>query len=255
MNRRDWLAASSSLAQVRPAPASANASTGKTLRFVVPFAESGFDPPRVGDASSIRVIAHIFENAKILGLSELRARALKDKTPLAYDTEVAGLRVLDRYRFEVVLAAPAPRFAHLLSGWMTGAVAREVVQAYADDIMAHPVGTGPFRLARWRRASRTVLERNPRFREERFTTLGAPDDNPALQAVAQRLAGARAPLLDRIEIDVIEEAQPRWLAFLNGSLDMLTLPPAFGPLAMPGHAWRQARTLSGQARRAGRTGA
>ena len=315
MNRRDWLAASSSLAQVRPAPASANASTGKTLCFVVPFAESGFDPPRVGDASSIRVIAHIFEplltydplaqpvvlvpltaaarpevsadfrrfvftlqrgilfaddpvfkgqprelvaadyvysfkrfydpavrtehlyifeNAKILGLSELRARALKDKTPLAYDTEVAGLRVLDRYRFEVVLAAPAPRFAHLLSGWMTGAVAREVVQAYADDLMAHPVGTGPFRLAQWRRASRTVLERNPRFREERFTTLGAPDDNPALQAVAQRLAGARAPLLDRIEIDVIEEAQPRWLAFLNGSLDMLTLPPTFGPLAMPG---------------------
>ncbi len=317
MNRRDLLAGSGALALVRPAPANAIASSGtiKTLRFVVPFAESGFDPPRVGDQSSIRVIAHIFEplltydplaqpaalvpltaaalpevsadfkrfvftlqrgilfaddpvfkgqprelvaadyvysfkrfydpsvrtehlyrleNAKILGLSELRARALKDKTPFPYDVEVPGLRVLDRYRFEVLLATPEPRFAHQFAGWMMGAVAREVVQAYADDLSAHPVGTGPFRLAQWRRASRMVLERNPRFREQRFSTLGAPADRPDLQATAQRLLGARAPLLDRIEIDVIEEAQPRWLAFLNREIDMLTLPPSFGPLAMPG---------------------
>ena len=30
---------------------------------------------------------------------------------------------------------------------------------YGDQIMAHPVGTGPFRLADWRRSSRIVLER------------------------------------------------------------------------------------------------
>jgi ABC-type transport system substrate-binding protein len=317
MKRRDLLASSGALALVRPTSAgAATAGPGtKTLRFVVPFAETGFDPPRVSDQSSIRVIAHIFEplltydplaqpaalvpltaaalpeasadfkrfvftlqrgilfaddpafkgqprelvaadyvysfkrfydptvrtehlyrleNAKILGLSELRARALKGKTPFPYDVEVPGLRVLDRYRFEILLADPAPRFAHLFTGWMTGAVAREVVEAYADDVMAHPVGTGPFRLAQWRRASRTVLERNPRFREQRFSTLGAPADRPDLQATAQRLAGARAPLLDRIEINVIEEAQPRWLAFLNGEVDLLTLPPTFGPLAMPG---------------------
>jgi ABC-type transport system substrate-binding protein len=64
--------------------------------------------------------------------------------------------------------------------------------------------------------------------------VGAPDDDPAAQAAAQRLAGARAPLLDRVEIDVVEEAQPRWLAFLNGEHDVLTLPPEFAPLAVPG---------------------
>ena len=313
MKRRDLLASSGALAVVRPA--SASTAAAKTLRFVVPFAEAGFDPPRVGDQSSIRVIAHIFEplltydplarpvvlvpltaaelpevsadfrryvftlqrgilfaddpvfkgrprelvaadyvytfkrfydpavrtehlhlfeTAKILGLLELRTRSLKDKTPFPYDVAVPGLRVLDRYRFELLLADPAPRFAQHFASWMTGAVAREVVQAYADDLMAHPVGTGPFRLAQWRRASRIVLERNPRFREQRFSTLGAPADRPDLQATTQRLAGARAPLLERIEINVIEEAQPRWLAFLNGEVDMLTLPPTFGPLAMPG---------------------
>ena len=44
-----------------------------------------------------------------------------------------------------------------------GAVAREVVEAYGDQIMGHPVGTGPFRLADWRRSSRIVFERNPRL--------------------------------------------------------------------------------------------
>ena len=44
-----------------------------------------------------------------------------------------------------------------------GAVAREVVEAYGDQIMGHPVGTGPFRLTDWRRSSRIVLERNQDF--------------------------------------------------------------------------------------------
>ena len=40
---------------------------------------------------------YILENAKILGLSELRKRALQDKTPFDYDTEIEGLRALDRH--------------------------------------------------------------------------------------------------------------------------------------------------------------
>ena len=39
--------------------------------------------------------------------------------------------------------------------------------------------------------------------------------------------------LDRVEISVIDEAQPRWLAFLNGELDVLELPAEYGPLAWP----------------------
>ena len=40
----------------------------------------------------------------LIGLSELRQRALKSKTPFPSAEPAAGLRVLDRYRFEVVLA-------------------------------------------------------------------------------------------------------------------------------------------------------
>lgn len=311
LKRRELLLGSAALSAL-PAGATGPAAAGKTLRVAFDFAETGFDPPRVGDQSSIRVITHIFEplltydplarpavlvpltaaalpevsadhkrfvftvkagilfgddpvfqgrprelvaadyvysfkrfydpairtehlylfeNEKILGLSELRAAALKNRTPIPYDVEVPGLRVLDRYRFEVRLAAPSPRFDQQLAGWMMGAVAREVIEAYADDPQAHPVGTGPFRLAQWRRASRIVLERNPRFREQVFHTVGAA---PELQPLADALAGARAPLVQRVEIDVIEESQPRWLAFLNGEHDVLTVPRDLGGLAMPG---------------------
>lgn len=176
---------------------------------------------------------YVFENAKLLGLSELRAEARRTKRPFDYDREVEGVRALDRYRFRVRLAAPSPRFHHhFANATLMGAVAREVVEAYGDEIAAHPVGTGPFRLAAWRRASQVVLERNPGFREQRFVA-EPPADDPALQAVATRLAGRRLPLVDRIEVNVIEETQPRWLAFVNGDIDLLELPPEYAPVAVP----------------------
>lgn len=312
MRRRAVLAGAAAAWPARAAPRS---SGDKVFRYAFNFAETGFDPPRVSDQSSIRVLAHIFEppltwdvlarpaklvplvaaalpevadghrrftftireriffaddpafegrprelvaadfvysikrfydpalrsewlyrweNAKILGLSELRRRVLADKRPFPYDEEVPGLRALDRYRFEVRLAEPAPRFAQeFASVTLAGAVAREVVERYAADPQAHPVGTGPFMLREWRRASRIVLVKNPRFREERFAGQPAEGDTAA-EAVARRLAGARAPLVDRLEFDIIEESQPRWLAFLNGEHDAVAVPVDLASLAVPG---------------------
>ncbi len=113
---------------------------------------------------------YIFENAKVLGLSEVRAEALRTKKPFDYDRPVEGLRALDRYTLLIRLADPAPRFVYWFAlHALTGAMAREVVEAYGEDIGAHPVGTGPFRLADWRRGSRIVLERRPAYRELRFS--------------------------------------------------------------------------------------
>ena len=55
-----------------------------------------------------------------------------------------------------------------------GVQAREVVEKYGDAIPAHPVGTGPFRLAQWRRSSLIVLERNPDYRDVRYDAEPAP---------------------------------------------------------------------------------
>jgi ABC-type transport system substrate-binding protein len=176
----------------------------------------------------------LLENASILGLSELRNQAIADRQPFPYDAEVEGLRTLDRYRFEVRLAAPSPRFYLVLTdAGAMGAVAREVIEAYAGKTMEHPVGTGPFRLARWQRSARIVLERNPNFRRQHYDAQPSESD-PSAQAIAASLKGRALPMVDRVEVSIIEEVQPRWLAFLNGEHDMLErLPNEFASVAIP----------------------
>jgi ABC-type transport system substrate-binding protein len=177
---------------------------------------------------------YLLENNKLVGLSELRRESLEKKKPFDYEREVEGARVLDRYRFQIRLAESQPRFEETLSDPARfGAVAREVVEMYGDKMMEHPVGTGPFRLAEWRRASKIVLERNPNFREE-FYDEEAPADDPIAQKAVAQLKGKRLPLVDRVEVSIIEESQPRWLAFLNREHDVIEEVPAeYADVVMP----------------------
>lgn len=175
------------------------------------------------------------EEQQILGLAEVRQQALDTRKPFDYDRAIEGLRALDKYTLQFKLAAPRPRLMELLAATDTyGAVAREVVQKYGSAIGEHPVGTGPFKLAEWRRSSRIVLERNPSYRKRLWHAEPAADD-AAGQAMKAQFEGRPLPLVDRVEIAIIEEAQPRWLSFLNGQFDMLErVPAAFISLAMPG---------------------
>ena len=180
---------------------------------------------------------YLFETAKLLGLAAVRERAVKTRQPFDYDTEVEGLKALDRYTFRLVLGEPNPRFVYLLADpAIAGAVAREVVAFYGKDIGAHPVGTGAFKLKSWRRASRIVLERNPSYR--RVVYDGTPADvgpeADLAQPIARSLAGRALPLVDEVEVEIVEESQPRWLSFLNGSYHWLLVPGDFVRLAVPG---------------------
>ena len=177
----------------------------------------------------------ILEDEGIIGLQQLYDDAVKGKKPFDYDREVEGLRATDRYTLRVRLRESRPR--HLYA-WAArdvyGAVAREVVEHYGDRIMDHPVGTGPFRLADWRRSSRIVLTKNPTYREDLYDAAPNADDTEG-QALVQRFKGRRLPMIDRVEIAIIEQTQPRWLSFLNGEQDFMErLPNEFVDQAVPG---------------------
>jgi ABC-type transport system substrate-binding protein len=175
------------------------------------------------------------EADRFVGLDELRRDALRTKQAFDYERDIEGVRALSRYVLQFRLAEPRPRFlsAYLADSSLFGAVAREVVQAYGDKIMEHPVGTGPFVLKQWRRSSLIVLERNAQFRELSFDAQPAVDDI-AGQAYLARNKGKRLPLADRVEVSIIDEQQPRWLAFLNGQSDVMEqVPDEFVTMAMP----------------------
>ncbi len=175
-----------------------------------------------------------FEQFGFLGLGALRKDALEQKKPFDYDKPIEGLRALDRYTVQFRMDRPRPRFISTLAGGdLTGAVAREVAQAYGDALPAHPVGTGPFVLKQWRRSSLIVLERNPAYREVLYDAEPAADDAEG-QALLAKLKGRKLPMVDRVEVSIIEEEQPRWLSFLNRQHDLIEqLPPEFIEVALP----------------------
>lgn len=179
---------------------------------------------------------YLLENVKILGLSELRKELMAAKKPFDYERPVEGLQVISRYKFQIKLGVGDPRFINQFAdAGFLGAVAREVVEKYGLKVMEHPVGTNAWRLAEWRRSSQIVLEKNPNFRELRYSEV-APSDNPALAAQVAALQGRRMPMVDKVVISIIEEAQPRWLSFVNGEKDVIEEVPAdFATIAMPGN--------------------
>jgi ABC-type transport system substrate-binding protein len=171
-------------------------------------------------------------DGKLVGAERVLAAA-KAAGKLDYDAEIEGLRALDRHTLQVKLVEPD----YILMGYMAhaamSAIAREVVEAYGDAsgwVMANPVGTGPFRLAEWRRGQKIVLEANPGFREEYFPTAGEPAD----AATIARMTGKRLPQVGRVEVSIIEESNPQLLAFNSGELDYANVPPDLIPNALDG---------------------
>ncbi len=169
---------------------------------------------------------------KIVGLDERAQQAVKTGR-FNYDKPVKGLELVDRYTFRIHLTKPDYNLTHILAHYPTSAVAKEVVGKYADgngQIMAHPVGTGPYLLTEWQRGSRMILDANPGYRGFvwDFQSSGDPDD----MRIISEMQGKRMPQIGRVVIDVIPEDQSRWLAFQNREIDLFSLEGPLAPKAL-----------------------
>ena len=154
---------------------------------------------------------------KIVGLDELGAQARKTGR-FDYDAKVAGLQVPDRYTLRIHLREPDYGFPHIIAFDLSGAVAREVIEAYGEDTSAHPVGTGPYRLKQYTRSSKIILEANPDYRGMVWDF--QPGDDPLDREIAAQMKGKKLPVIGNVEISIMEETQSRWLAFQRGDTDI-----------------------------------
>ena len=123
--------------------------------------------------------------------------AFREKQPIDYGREVSGLEVLDRYRFRIHLTKPFPQLLNVLGTCYASVVAREVVEKYGQEIGAHPVGTGPFRVKADLPGTKIVLERHEKY---------------------------RAPVIDGVVFHIFEQDQPMWLKWRVGDLDYIQVP-------------------------------
>jgi oligopeptide transport system substrate-binding protein len=135
-------------------------------------------------------------------------------------TDVAGLHKVDATTFTIKLVRDNPLFLFSLVLASTGVVPVEAVQMYKDRIGVNPVGTGPFSLqGPVDRKSTLHFVRNPNYYRN-YPTVGAPGD---AEKGLLKDAGKRLPMVDAIDMPLMEESQPAALKFLRGEIDWRSL--------------------------------
>jgi oligopeptide transport system substrate-binding protein len=165
-------------------------------------------------------------NDRIEGLNAFHEASLgADGAPTDYDKPVAGLEAPDARTLRITLTRPYPQLVWILAMHYAFAVPREAVEYYDGKggrawFHSHPVGTGPYRLASWKRNYRIEFERNPKWAEtgrvEVYPAEGAPGD---AEKGLLEAAGRPVPFIDRIVQYVVEDSSTQWLMFLSGRVE------------------------------------
>ena len=161
---------------------------------------------------------------KIVGLDAAAARA-KATGKFDYGAKIPGLEVVDRYTLRFQLVRTDYAFEYVLAQPILGAVAREVVEAYGEDIGAHPVGSGAYLLKEWVPGTRIVLEANPDYRG--FVWNFTPGDDVRDRELAATMRGKKMPRIGRAEISIVEDEEVDWTAFRANQLDTTQIPKRF----------------------------
>jgi len=181
---------------------------------------------------------------KIVGLDALAEQA-KKTGKFDYDAKITGLETPDRYTLRIRLNDTDYNLPYVLAHEPTSAVAREVIEAYADEggrAMANPVGTGPYILKQWIRSSKIVLEANPDYRG--FVWDFKSSDPVDLKLIAE-MKGKKMPQIGRIEVTIIEEDQARLLAFQKGEIDIMNMEGPLAPNVLDGDKLKPALAQKG----------
>lgn len=156
-----------------------------------------------------------FHNGRELRAADVKfsfERAARGKRPWVFEkitgareviagrsTEIPGIRVVDDLTVEIRLDRPFPPFLHLMAYDAASVVPREETDKRGAAFASHPVGTGAFRFASWRRDDQVVIERFPgHFR-------------------------GPAPL-DRVVFRIIPAEITRFNEYRSGQLDLTDIP-------------------------------
>jgi ABC-type transport system substrate-binding protein len=163
-------------------------------------------------------------DGRFVGLDAFReyTKGFKKQWDVDYSRPVEGLQALDDYTLQIKLTEPWPQLVEmLLSDTCVGPMPYEAVDYYKEDIIRHPVGTGPFRLAVYQPGCFVEMVRNANWRGELYPSEGESGDkeNGFLDD-----AGKPVPFADRIIWRIVEEDQPAWLMLMRGYIDAMAIP-------------------------------
>ncbi len=130
--------------------------------------------------------------------------------------DIAGLHKVDKYTFTIKLTHENSLFLYAFAFSPTSVVPVEAVQMYKDRLSVNAVGTGPFMATGPldRKATMHLLK-NPNYYRV-YPSIGMPGD---AEKGLLKDAGKKLPLVDVLDMPLIEESQPAALKFLRGEID------------------------------------
>ena len=144
---------------------------------------------------------------------------------LLRNSDMSGVRVLDRYRYEILVNGKYPQFLYWLAMPFFSPMPWEadVFYSHADRVErnitldVYPVGTGAFMLVENNPNAVMRLARNPAFRGESYPDSGEPGDAGAGLLGS---AGQTMPFIDGAVYTLEKESIPEWSKFLQGYYDV-----------------------------------
>ena len=112
----------------------------------------------------------------------------KWKYPSLSLDQVAEVRVIDDYTVALITKKPYAPLLNNLALWLCPIVSPAAAARYKDQIGLNPVGTGPFRFAKWIKDDQIILERNDKYWGEKAKVEGIvlkviPDHSARLAAL------------------------------------------------------------------------
>ena len=155
---------------------------------------------RIADPERPSIYAYLFLN-RIQGFREYNQ---------GENRTLSGIEVVDEHRVAFTLIQPAAVFLKLLATAVAYIVPREAVDRYGAGLANHCVGTGPFRLLRWRPLREMTFGRHERY--------WRTDSR-----------GRRQPYLDAVTVNLEGNPDIAMVNFMKGDCDILELPAAAFP--------------------------
>ncbi len=129
---------------------------------------------------------------------------------------ISGITVLDDSTLRLTLQRPSPLFLHRLASVRGYVVPREAIEKYGERFRVHPVGSGPFRLAKLEPEVEMIFVRNDRYWQKDSAGGQLPYVSKIKVAPSSQTNGMMAmPTLDGEIISCGPAAGEKWLEVIN----------------------------------------
>ncbi len=152
----------------------------------------------------------------------------EEKNPIVLDYDslpADGLEVVDDYTFKITLNRKYPQFRYWLAMPFFSPMPEEAIRFYRQKetiqrnitLDRNPVGTGPFRISKFKPSWRIVLKKNKHYDHDQYPTTGEKGDR---EKGLLEDAGKTLPLIDKAVYSMERESSARWWKFMQGYYDI-----------------------------------